>query len=77
MNTPAPFVTPFFILCVLAAVLAFTVAESVVLASVIMLFAILFAASLRVANQGERAVVLRLGRFHGLRGPGLFAIIHT
>jgi len=29
----------------------------------------------RVAEQWERAVVLRLGRFIGLRGPGLFWII--
>ena len=33
---------------------------------------ILFA--LRVASQWEKAVVLRLGRFHGLRGPGVFWI---
>ncbi len=26
----------------------------------------------RIAQQWERAVVLRLGRFIGLRGPGLF-----
>jgi regulator of protease activity HflC (stomatin/prohibitin superfamily) len=29
----------------------------------------------RVANQWERAVVLRLGRFIGLHGPGLFWVI--
>jgi regulator of protease activity HflC (stomatin/prohibitin superfamily) len=29
----------------------------------------------RVAKQWERAVVLRLGRYEGLRGPGLFWII--
>ena len=34
---------------------------------------ILFA--LKVASQWEKAVVLRLGKFHGLRGPGLFWII--
>jgi regulator of protease activity HflC (stomatin/prohibitin superfamily) len=33
------------------------------------------ALSPRVAQQWERAVVLRLGRFIGLRGPGLFWII--
>jgi regulator of protease activity HflC (stomatin/prohibitin superfamily) len=33
------------------------------------------AASPRVAQQWERAVVLRLGRFIGLRGPGLFWIV--
>jgi regulator of protease activity HflC (stomatin/prohibitin superfamily) len=31
--------------------------------------------SVRVADQWERAVVLRLGRFRGLEGPGLFFII--
>jgi regulator of protease activity HflC (stomatin/prohibitin superfamily) len=34
---------------------------------------ILFA--LKVASQWEKAVVLRLGRFHGLRGPGVFWLI--
>jgi regulator of protease activity HflC (stomatin/prohibitin superfamily) len=33
------------------------------------------ALSPRVAQQWERAVVLRLGRFVGLRGPGLFWIV--
>jgi regulator of protease activity HflC (stomatin/prohibitin superfamily) len=35
----------------------------------------LAASAPRVAQQWERAVVLRLGRFMGLRGPGLFWII--
>ncbi|HLF91229.1 MAG TPA: slipin family protein [Anaerolineales bacterium] len=30
---------------------------------------------LKIANQWEKAVVLRLGKFHGLQGPGLFWII--
>jgi len=29
----------------------------------------------RIAQQWERAVVLRLGRFEGLRGPGLFWVV--
>ncbi len=33
------------------------------------------AASPKVANQWERAVVLRLGRYVGLKGPGLFWIV--
>lgn len=33
------------------------------------------AASLRIANQWEKAVQLRLGRFRRLRGPGLFLIV--
>ncbi len=36
---------------------------------------LLAAAAPRVAQQWERAVVLRLGRFTGLRGPGLFWIV--
>jgi regulator of protease activity HflC (stomatin/prohibitin superfamily) len=35
----------------------------------------LLSLSPRIAQQWERAVVLRLGRFIGLRGPGLFWII--
>jgi hypothetical protein len=30
--------------------------------------------ALKIARQWEKAVVLRLGRFHGLKGPGLFWI---
>jgi len=30
---------------------------------------------LKVASQWEKAVVLRLGKFHALRGPGIFWII--
>src|SRR5262245_42507621 len=33
------------------------------------------AMSPRVAKQWERAVVLRLGRYVGLRGPGLFWVL--
>lgn len=34
-----------------------------------------FLFALRVASQWEKAVVLRLGKFHGLKGPGLFWLI--
>src|SRR5207247_1706268 len=36
---------------------------------------LLVAASPRIANQWERAVILRLGKYRGLRGPGLFWIV--
>ena len=39
------------------------------------LVGVLAAMSPRVAQQWERAIVLRLGRFVGLRGPGLFWIV--
>jgi regulator of protease activity HflC (stomatin/prohibitin superfamily) len=39
------------------------------------LIAFIVSASIKVANQWDRAIVLRLGHFHALRGPGLFFII--
>jgi regulator of protease activity HflC (stomatin/prohibitin superfamily) len=39
-----------------------------------LILGVLFAQSPKVARQWERAVVLRLGRYVGLRGPGLFWI---
>ncbi len=37
--------------------------------------ALLVLATIKVADQWERAIVLRLGKYHSLRGPGLFFII--
>ncbi len=45
----------------------------VLLSALVIGFYVMFA--LKVADQWEKAVVLRLGRFRGLRGPGLFWII--
>jgi hypothetical protein len=39
------------------------------------LVALIVATSIKIADQWEKAVVLRLGRFQSLRGPGLFFII--
>lgn len=39
------------------------------------LLGLLLAQSPKIAKQWERAVVLRLGKFAGLRGPGLFWIV--
>lgn len=39
------------------------------------LVGLLLMQSPRIAEQWERAVLLRLGRFVGLRGPGLFWIV--
>lgn len=33
------------------------------------------AASVRIANQWEKAVVLRMGKYKGLKGPGIFFIV--
>ena len=42
---------------------------------IIMLVGIVIMQSPKIAQQWERGVVLRLGRFVGLRGPGLFWIV--
>jgi regulator of protease activity HflC (stomatin/prohibitin superfamily) len=45
------------------------------LAVTLIVLAILALFGIKVANQWEKAVVLRFGKFQGLRGPGLFFVI--
>lgn len=47
----------------------------IVLGVVLILIAILIPMALKLANQWERAVVLRLGKLQQIAGPGLFIII--
>lgn len=46
-----------------------------VLAAVLVVVAIMIPLAIKVADQWERAVVLRLGKLQAIRGPGLFVII--
>jgi regulator of protease activity HflC (stomatin/prohibitin superfamily) len=39
------------------------------------IIALLVSASIKIADQWNRAIVLRLGKFHSLKGPGIFFII--
>jgi regulator of protease activity HflC (stomatin/prohibitin superfamily) len=39
------------------------------------IISLLIGGSIKIADQWEKAVVLRMGKFRGLRGPGLFLII--
>lgn len=48
---------------------------NLVLAVAAAIFSILIATSIHIADQWEKAVVLRMGKFTGLRGPGPFIII--
>ena len=50
-------------------------ATSVAIAIVSFIVASIVANAVKVADQWERVVVLRLGKFRGLEGPGLFFII--
>ena len=49
----------------------FAIAAGVLL----VIIAVLIPQSLMMASQWERAVVLRMGRLHGVRGPGVFWIV--
>jgi len=42
---------------------------------VLIIVSLLVGSSVRIADQWEKAVVLRMGRYNGLKGPGLFFII--
>ena len=44
-------------------------------AAIGVILALLIAASIKIADQWEKAVILRMGKFIGLKGPGLFLII--
>jgi regulator of protease activity HflC (stomatin/prohibitin superfamily) len=48
---------------------------TLVIGVITFLLAIIISSAIKIADQWEKAVVLRLGRFQSLRGPGLFFII--
>jgi len=48
---------------------------SIWIAIIALFIAIVISSATKVADQWEKAVVLRLGRFHSIKGPGLFFII--
>jgi regulator of protease activity HflC (stomatin/prohibitin superfamily) len=48
---------------------------AIVILTIFFLLAIIVSSAIKIADQWEKAVVLRLGRFHSLRGPGIFFII--
>ena len=48
---------------------------SVPLLVALLILSILLASSIHIADQWEKAVVLRVGKFVGLKGPGIFFII--
>ncbi len=42
---------------------------------VLLIFSVIFSSAIKIADQWEKAVVLRMGKYKGLKGPGLFFII--
>ena len=80
ISGPAIFVfIVLFVAAVIAAVILDTrgVPEETILEAVLplMLLAFYMLFAIKVARQWEKAVVLRFGHFHGLKGPGFFMII--
>jgi len=82
MKTNSSFtVLIFFVLFAIGVGVAYTFykveanVEGTVILTSSFFIALIISSAIKIANQWERAVVLRLGRFHSLRGPGLFFII--
>jgi regulator of protease activity HflC (stomatin/prohibitin superfamily) len=50
-------------------------AESAWIGVIAFVIALVVSLAIKVADQWERVVILRLGKFHSLKGPGLFFII--
>jgi len=71
----------FFVLFATGAAFAYTFykveanAEGTVILISSFFIALIISSAIKIANQWERAVILRLGRFHSLKGPGLLFII--
>jgi len=53
---------------------AFLSTGSYLLLAAGIIITILVSSSIRIVNQWEKAVILRLGKFQGLKGPGLFLV---
>jgi regulator of protease activity HflC (stomatin/prohibitin superfamily) len=71
----------FFVIVIVGIALSLAIYDAQVingtiwLVAVFSLVALIISSAIKIANQWEKAVVLRLGHFHSLRGPGLFFII--
>jgi uncharacterized membrane protein YqiK len=72
-------ITVFYILIVADALIVYLLYPSWISMSIValigLLVAIFIAATMKIADQWEKGVVLRMGKFIGLRGPGLFFIV--
>ncbi len=82
MKTKSSFsVLIFFVILAIGIALAYTSYDvqdstrTIWIGVISFLVALIVSYTIKIADQWEKAVVLRLGRFHSLRGPGLFFII--
>ncbi|MGA1976787.1 MAG: slipin family protein [Bacteroidales bacterium] len=82
MRTKSGFATLiFFVIFIIGLAIAYSMVKSsspasgTIVGIISFIIALLVSSSIKIADQWEKAVVLRLGRFQSLRGPGLFFII--
>jgi uncharacterized membrane protein YqiK len=68
-------ITVVFILLAVSAGLYLLQVIGIPVLVVLIIISLLTGASIKIADQWEKAVVLRMGKFSGLKGPGLFFII--
>jgi regulator of protease activity HflC (stomatin/prohibitin superfamily) len=64
-----------FVIFLLLAAGSFYTTGNFIIPIILILIGILVSSSVRIANQWEKAVLLRFGRFQGLRGPGIFFVV--
>ena len=65
----------FMILCAIVTGLFFAGFLNLVAAVLLCVVSLYIAAAIQIADQWEKAVVLRMGKYTGLKGPGLFLIV--
>ena len=65
----------FHVLTVIHILLYFFSIVSIIFMIVGIIISLLIAAAIRIANQWEKGVILRMGKFIGLKGPGIFLVI--
>ena len=82
MRTNSSFSTlVFFIILAIGGAIAYAAyspaayTTSMCIGGLTFLIAVIASLAIRVADQWDKAVTLRLGKFHPLKGPGLFFII--
>jgi regulator of protease activity HflC (stomatin/prohibitin superfamily) len=72
---PNPLSTALFVLLTLAGVAAVLVLKNPPLGALFLFLAVVTLLSMKIASQWERAIILRLGKYRKMKGPGLFLIM--
>lgn len=70
-----PFTLTVFLIIVIAGLFTGWMTSNAVLAAAVIVIAGFIPLTIRVAKQWQKAVILRLGKFQGLRGPGPFVLL--